>query len=58
MSIMKDYADRTWCKDPHSQAWRDAQIKEWRANNPWNQAKVAISSAYPRIATMFDRVMK
>lgn len=58
MAIMTDHACRKWCTDPHSQEWRDAFLKEFRALNPWNQIKVAISSAHPRVPAMFDRVMK
>ena len=33
---MRDFADRTWCTDPHSAAWRDAETRTlpdayWRA---------------------------
>ena len=58
MAIMKDYADRTWCKDPSSKQGYAARLKEWRAKNPFATPKVAISSAHPRVPTMFERVMK
>lgn len=53
---MKDYADRTWCKDPMSQAWRDAQLKEFRALNPNLKPKVAISSLSDCLKVLSKRV--
>lgn len=52
---MKDYADRTWCIDPYSKEWRDAQLKEFRAKHPELEPKVKISSALPRIDVKFQR---
>jgi hypothetical protein len=53
--IVKDYADRTWCTKPTSQAWRDAQAKEFWATHNKDEVRVKISSAVPRTPTMFSR---
>lgn len=58
MAIMTDHADRKWCKDPSSKEWMAAALKQWRFDNPFATPKVAISSAHPRVPTMFERVMK
>ena len=52
---MKDYANRKWCIDPYSKEWRDAQLKEFRANHKELEPRVKISSALPRSAVKFQR---
>jgi len=52
---MKDYADRTWAKDPYSTQWRDAWLKAWKHENSNLQPKVGLCRIAPRIAVMFQR---
>lgn len=54
----RDWADRTWCKDPGSKQWHDAWRKWFRATNPDLKPKVGISSAHVRQPVMFARTMK
>lgn len=55
---MKDYADRTWAKDPYSTQWRDAWLKAWKHDNSHLQPKVGLCMIAPRIATMFQRTYR
>lgn len=53
--IMKDYADRTWCTKPGSEAWRQAAAAEFKFHCP--TPRVRISYAHPdyRIPATFAR---
>ena len=54
---IKDHADRTWCRDPYSVAWRDAFVKEWHAL--WGSVpNTPISVACAKAPVMFQRELR